>query len=121
MDFGGRPSEHDRDGVVFDDSVPVTVQTDKTCRTSEGSAGRRVVPRGGPKAILEAQERNLDAFLLRDKVPHPSARDELLPLDYATEEHADDHDYDRDLDQRESALLTHHSNSQTIRSTRVHA
>ncbi len=92
------------DSVVFDTPVAVAVERDVV----DVGAGRGVVTRQGAEAVLEAEERGLDAVLLGDQIAYPCPGDEFLSLEHATEQQADDDQHDGNLDQCKSARITFH-------------
>jgi hypothetical protein len=62
-------------------------------------------------AILEAEERSLDAILLRDETAHTCAADKFLPFHHPTEQQPHDDQNDGDLDQRKTCRVLLHSSS----------
>ena len=87
--------EGGRGSVVLDTPVAVAVQADIV----DVGSGRRIVARQRAEAVLEAEESGLDAVLLGDQIAHPCAGDELLSLEHATEQQADDDQHDGNFDQ----------------------
>ena len=87
-----------RSGVVLDAPIAVAVLADIV----DVGAGRGVITRQRTEPVLEAEEGCLDAVLLRDQIAHPCSSDELLSLEHATEQQADDDQHDGNFDQRKS-------------------
>ncbi len=65
--------------------------------------GLAVVAGQRPEAVLEAQEGGAHRSLLGDETAHAGASDQLLTLEHRRDQQADDHEHDRDFDEREAA------------------
>ncbi|MDZ7788232.1 MAG: hypothetical protein U5K73_08965 [Halofilum sp. (in: g-proteobacteria)] len=71
--------------------------------SSASLAAYRPVP---PDTDPEAEVSSLNPRLLIRQVPHARTRNQLLPLEHAAQQEADDHQDHGDLDQGETFLLS---------------
>ena len=61
-----------------------------------------VIPRNPTIPILKPEERSFDAILLRNDIAHPRVLNQLLPLEHAAQEQADNDQHDCDFDEGEA-------------------
>src|SRR3989304_6304670 len=69
--------------------------------------GGVVITRIRAVTVPEPEERDRDLVLRGGQVAHSRTLDQLLALEHGAQQHADDHQHDRDLDQRKTGLIAH--------------
>src|SRR4030067_2066286 len=92
-------------------TIDNTIVNSSGCRSIRpGNMGGRssIIPRKRPEFFLIAVDEHRNVFEIGSEVLDLGAVDQLLPLQHAAEQQADDHQHDGDFDQGKAGLIAFH-------------